>query len=135
MGTLFDPIDVTFDRYKETSVNTTRTKCNTSKLIQREIENADVPLPSQWDSFIGLGDNKADLARFLSEQLMESAPSNKTVVVAGGCITETDVSAQIAVLMCHHLWPTTRKLTHEWCCTVSTVKHKLLSYVHVIQTF
>ena len=66
-GKDFYRIDVTFDRYRETSI-----KCATRKKrsrghapIRRIIEDGPVPLPKSWSSFVALNDNKADLARFL----------------------------------------------------------------------
>jgi len=46
-----------------------------------------------WDNFIAHSQNKADLARFLSQQLMIQAPSNKTIVVAGGFSNELQVES------------------------------------------
>ena len=88
----YNRIDVKFDRYREESVkNTTWTKRNTKKVVQMVIESSDVPLPIEWDSFIGLGENKADLARYLSEQLMTLAPADKTIVVSRGFVNEAEV--------------------------------------------
>ena len=38
--------------------------------IRRVIENGDVPLPSDRNNFLASAENKEDLARFLSEQLV-----------------------------------------------------------------
>ena len=63
MGNRFDRIDVVFDRYNDISIkDATREKRSKSKKIRRVIESRDVPLPKDWESFIGLGANKADLA-------------------------------------------------------------------------
>ena len=71
--------------------NATRQKRSKAKKIRRVIESRNVPLPKDWDSFIGLGANKADLACFLSEELIDKAPENKTVIVSGGYQEVKDV--------------------------------------------
>lgn len=45
------------------------------------------PFPQTWDGFMKLEENKADLARFLSQQLIIQASGNKTIVAAGGFST------------------------------------------------
>ena len=50
-----------------------------------------MPLPNSWSNFIALSENKADLARFLSEELLANAPCNKEIVVAGGFEDEREV--------------------------------------------
>jgi hypothetical protein len=54
------------------------------------IEVRDVPLPANWLTFLALGDNKADLTRFLSEELIAQAPQ-KPVIVSGGFNEEEEV--------------------------------------------
>ena len=85
-GKDFYRIDVTFDRYRETLIKcTTRKKRSRGHApIRRIIEDGSVPLPKSWSSFVALDDNKADLARFLSEKLLTGAPVEKIVIVGGG---------------------------------------------------
>lgn len=52
-----------------------------------------MPLPQNWDNFITHAANKADLARFLSQQLLLKAPADKTIVVAGGFSDEEQVES------------------------------------------
>lgn len=52
--------------------------------IRRPVTNRDLPLPEKWENFIAHQDNKADMAHFLSQQLILRAPANKTIVAAGG---------------------------------------------------
>ena len=61
-------IDVVFDQYISKSIkSTTGTKHGTNKRpIRRIISRGDLPLPQTWANFISLGDNKADLAKYLS---------------------------------------------------------------------
>lgn len=52
--------------------------------IRRPVEGRDLPLPTKWENFIAHKDNKADLARFLSQQLIVRAPDTKIIVAARG---------------------------------------------------
>ena len=61
------------------------------KPIRRIIEHADVPVPSDWDGFLSHADNKADLANFLSLELIANAPGGKCVITAGGLEKPEDV--------------------------------------------
>ena len=92
-GKDYDRIDVAFDRYRETSI-----KCATRKKrsrehasIRRVIEDGTVPLPRSWSNFLALDENKADLARFLSEKLLAGAPVSKIIIVSGGFHDEDTV--------------------------------------------
>ena len=103
-GKDFHRIDVTFDRYRETSI-----KCTTRKKrsrgyapIRRIIEDGSVPLPKSWSNFVALDENKADLARFLSDKRLAGAPVDKIIFVGGGfqeedavkcCIPNIDIRA------------------------------------------
>ncbi|CAH3035152.1 unnamed protein product [Porites lobata] len=92
-GKDYDRIDVAFDRYRETSI-----KCATRKKrsrghapIRRVIEDGTVALPRSWSTFLALDENKADLARFLSEKLLAGTPVNKIIIVSGGFQDEDTV--------------------------------------------
>ena len=80
-GNDFDQVDVTFDRYREISI-----KCATRghAPIQRVIEDGSASLPKSRCNFLALDENKADLARFLSEKLLTRASANKIIIVGGG---------------------------------------------------
>ena len=68
MGAKYQRIDVVFDRYQDESITEgTRTKPKQRhRPVRRKIENnASVPLPSYWSSFMALEGNKADLAILL----------------------------------------------------------------------
>jgi hypothetical protein len=82
----FHRADITFDRYCEISIkNVTRKKrAKGCSPIRRAIEDGSVLLPRNWSNFLALGENKADLARFLSEELLQRSPDDKTIIVAGG---------------------------------------------------
>ena len=82
----YERIDVVFDRYKEDSVkhSTRMRRTKTCHPIRRAIENRDVPLPKNWLNFLALGENKADLAKFLSSEMIQHVPPNTEVVLGGG---------------------------------------------------
>ena len=75
----FNQIDVTFIRYRETSI-----KCATRKKrsrghgpIRRVTKDGTVPLPKHWSNFLALHENKAYLVRVLLEKLLVGAPVDK----------------------------------------------------------
>jgi len=71
-GTLFKRIDVVFDRYYKKSIKerTRKRRGQGSVAMRRLIEGRKVPLPAKWDTFMAHNENKANLANFLSQQLM-----------------------------------------------------------------
>ena len=84
-----------FDRFRRHSIKaTTRTRRakNTARPVQRVIERGEVPLPLKRQEFLALGDDKADLARFRSDDIIAQAPVDTTIVVSGsGSSNEVDV--------------------------------------------
>lgn len=94
-GTMFNHIDVVFDHYYDVSIKsaTRRRRSQGTRPIRRIIEHANVPLPSSWNNFIALSENKADLAHFLSQQLIVQAPHSKVIVAAGGFSSEETVES------------------------------------------
>ncbi|KAK6171651.1 hypothetical protein SNE40_018095 [Patella caerulea] len=91
-GTTYDRVDVVFDRYRDESIKSqTRQRRSQTTGPIRHVGGRDVPLPHSWTNFIALPGNKADLARYLSEELLENAPHDKEVVVAGGFADEKEV--------------------------------------------
>ncbi|KAG1652112.1 WD repeat-containing protein WRAP73 [Nymphon striatum] len=91
-GPVYSRVDLLFDRYQDLSIKSgTRSKRSVAgkvKPIRRVISSKDVKLPSNFKSFLSLSENKADLAAFLSEAMVEMAEEklNPTheLVVAGG---------------------------------------------------
>lgn len=118
-GAHYRRIDVVFDRYRHESIKSTtrQRRSKTTRPIRRVIEGRGVPLPDSWSNFIALPANKADLARFLSEQLLEHAPSDKEVVAAGGFENEEEVrsshmATNIVPLRASHEEADTRLVLH-----------------------
>ena len=63
------------------------------KSIRRIIDGPYVPIPQVWRNFIALDDHKADLARYLSETMMEKGkdlPKQYDMVTGGGIANATD---------------------------------------------
>ena len=85
-GSRYDQIHVLFDRYERSSIKagTRERRTKATRPVRRVIENENVPVPNNWSNFLALSENKADLARFLSEHLIENAPQDKVIVVAAG---------------------------------------------------
>ena len=75
----FSHTDVLFDRYNKLRIKSaTREKCTKSlHPIQKQIENERIPLPINWSIFMTLPQNKANLAEFLSQVLIEKVPHGK----------------------------------------------------------
>ena len=59
--------------------------------IRRVIEDRTLPLPRSWSNFLAFDENKADLARFLSEKLLAGVPVSKIIIVSGGFHDEDTV--------------------------------------------
>ena len=70
----FSRVDVVFDRREEQSLkdNTRSVRRGTLAQIRRMITGRDVPLPKNMAQFLDLGENKADLSRFPSEEVLEA---------------------------------------------------------------
>ena len=68
-------IDVVFDRYigKDSIKIFTRTKRTgkTKRPIRKAISDGNVPMPQVWAQFISSDENKAELAEYLSERLID----------------------------------------------------------------
>ena len=91
-GGRYARIDVVFDRYVQPSIKDgTRSKRAKRTAIRRVIENDDVPLPQDWNSFLSEPQNKADLALYLSHKLMDFAPEEKCVITGGGLAQAEEV--------------------------------------------
>ena len=85
-------IDVLFDRYNKLYIkSSTRNRRSRGVPIRRNVQTKDVPLPHDWQAVLSVPDNKANLALFLSEEIIQQAPVDKIVVVGGGFLLEEDV--------------------------------------------
>jgi hypothetical protein len=90
-------VDVIFDRYiGENSIKaSTRSKrVGKKKPIRKLVEGRHIPLPSVWSQFIALDENKADLAKFLSQIIIaygNDLSERYELVTGGGFADATDV--------------------------------------------
>ena len=71
-------------------------------------------------------DNKADLARFLSEELVKNAPLGKELVVAGGFLSEEEVHStneltNVELLRATHEEADTRMVLHAIHCNYKNI--------------
>ena len=91
-------VDVVFDRYiGDNSIKAAiRSKRAAKKPIRMLVEGQHIPLPSVWSQFIGLDENKADLAKFLSQIIVtygKRLPDKYELVSGGGFADATHVSS------------------------------------------
>ena len=128
-GRSYAGMDVVFDRYREESIKArTRTqRTKTSRPIRRIVEGRRVPFPKSSANFIALPENKADLLRFLSEELLAAAPNDKVIVVAGSFEDECEVRSSQDCVDLHELL--TRRRTHTLFCMYCIVLMNILLYV------
>ena len=61
--------------------------------IRRLIENRDVPFPKSWEPFISSSENKANLATFLSNELMSPDVYRDREIVTVGGFSDVDKAA------------------------------------------
>jgi hypothetical protein len=69
---MFHRIDVTIDRYIPGSAKgaTRKRRSGTCCPTRRAIEGRYVPLQKNWNNFLCMSENKSDLARFLSQEII-----------------------------------------------------------------
>jgi len=80
-------VDIAFDQYLENSVkNSTRSKrSSTLRKVRTVIRSRETLLPTNWKCFIEMSENKANLARFLSEELTKKELEHgQDIVISGG---------------------------------------------------
>ena len=92
---------------------------STSTTIRKSIDDRKVPLTTtlkEYTSFLSVGENKADLQRFLGEELLANGPSNKIIIVVGTFEDEEEVTSthntDICSLMCKHEEADNRIIQH-----------------------
>ena len=138
VGENVDRIDVVFDQYISKSIkSTTRTKRGTNKRpIRRIISRGDLPLPQTWANFISLGDNKADLAKYLSNYCVANHASitnhNNCELVTGGGFQDPMKAyctlREMSTIMCDHEEADTRHIYHALEAVSNDFNSLLVSY-------
>jgi hypothetical protein len=90
-----------------------------SRGIRHKIESGDVPLPVNWKQFIDHPENKAELANFLSEQMIikdKATLEDCEVVTSGGFIqqntAESSHEADVSLLEASHEEADTHIIMH-----------------------
>ena len=78
-------VDVVFDRYLPNSIkHGTRIKrARGSKGIRRIIDGRNVKNPDNWATYISVPENKATLAKFLSEEMINTVTEGE-IITSGG---------------------------------------------------
>ena len=124
-----DRISVTFDRCRETSIKRANTKKRSRghAPIRRALEDGTVPLLMSWYKFLPLDENKADLARFLSEKILAGAPVSKIIIVSAGFHDEDTVKCSHPSMDVRALRVFTRRQTPEPFFTAYTLTRNSLS--------
>ena len=113
-------VDVVFDTYVKQSIKgpTREKRTGNKRPIRKIIENGDVPLPKVWNQFIALDDNKANLAEFLSDYIMEhgNLPNECELVTGGGFkdheLAKSSLFGDILDLRSNHEEADTRLILH-----------------------
>ena len=105
----FTRVDIVFDWYQQNSIkNRTRTKRSTTQQKVRTIVNRDVRLPVNWNSFIEMNENKANLTQFLSTELENHVQHYEDQVVISGGFEDPEKVTSTAGIDVSHL-----QATHE----------------------
>ena len=119
MGSRCDRIDIVFDRYRPDSIKrgTGRRRTKTCRPIRRVIENRDVPLPNNWPGFLAMEENKADLADFLSKEIVFNARHDTAIVTSGGfreelMVKSSEESIALVPLVANHEEADSRIVLH-----------------------
>ena len=112
-GKPYGRIDVKFNRYRETSIKSAerQRRCKSKKTIRRSVEGRNLPLLSCWSSFMALQENKADLANCCCR---------------GDSLTSVRYNYRRQPTIFPSSMLHTKKQTHDWSCTASTIILKLL---------
>eukprot|EP00795_Rhopilema_esculentum_P012187 gene12187-biopygen2319 len=128
MGKRYQRVDVVFDRYRQLSIKTSTRlrRKKASRPVRRVKESGLVPLPKFWSNLFALPENKSDLARFLSEELLRQATEDKEIVTAGGFINEllaqsSNYYTDTLSLIADHKEADTRLALHAINATCNTV--------------
>ncbi len=74
-----------FDCYRRHPIKAptrSRRSTNTARPVRRVIEVRglrEIPLPMKWKKILAIGDNRADLAQFLSDEIIPQAPAPRRI--------------------------------------------------------
>ncbi|XP_052128446.1 uncharacterized protein LOC127750548 [Frankliniella occidentalis] len=118
MSAHYQRVDIVFDRYNQLSIKagTRQKRTASARPIRKAITSRAVPLPKSWSNYVALEENKAELAAFISNEIMSANFLDTTVVVAGGFADELKVAANTemdcASLQSTHEEADTRLILH-----------------------
>ena len=113
-------IDAVWDCYHKHSLKIqSRTKRQADGCIQRTLVSAKILIPrgKDWQQFLSINQNKDDLFKYLSTELISATKNNTACCMIS---TSGKMHFQINPLICPVLArQTTRRLTAGWCCIFS----------------
>ena len=100
-------IDVIFDTYRQKTIkaNTQQRRTSKNRKICRIIDFLSVQIPTSWSDFIGLSENKINLVKFLTRELLRQygdLTDGQELVIAGGSETPVLAVSSVSGLL-HHL--------------------------------
>lgn len=89
IGNDITEIHIIFDKYYEESIKSgTRSKRGSVKTAHSYIIKGDIQIPLNWTKFLAIAENKAELARYYTEYLMESGrlylKAGQSIYLSGG---------------------------------------------------
>ena len=118
-GQFCNRIEIAFDRYHASSIKSAarERRAKGTRPVRKVIEHGNVPLPSNWNNFLALSENKADLITYLSEEIVSDQRNNKTIVVSGGFDNDETVKSNkheidVTLLESRHEEADTRIILH-----------------------
>ena len=125
-------IDVVFDRYENDSIKTGTREfwkgVGSKRPIRRIINDAEVPLSNNWNQFINLEENKADLAKLIYEELCCQIADGE-MVTAGGFETPETPDVHLNVILAFYALHMKRQ-TRVFCFTQKMLYSTLRSNCH-----
>ena len=93
-------VDVVFDTYKANSIKkaTRHKRSGKTRKVRCIVDSSSVVLPYSWSSFLALEENKTDLIKFFSKELLLRAnnlPAGSKLVIAGGPESDKHVASSV----------------------------------------
>ena len=79
------------------------------------MDSRNVKLPSNWQNFLALEENKRNCAQFLSEELSMVTPDEeREIVAAGGFSMQREWKHQMRIMICQDLPLHKKRQTHRY---------------------
>ena len=91
-------MDIVFLQYFNVSIKSGAREVRNKKAtpIRKKLdEGRHIPIPVKWENYMAHTENKEDLAKFISREVLINAPEDKIIVIAGDFSDPTKVEASI----------------------------------------